>query len=1605
MAKPTIRFKGYTEDWEQRKLNEIADKVSEKNKNNEFSEPFTNSAEQGIISQKDYFDREIVNNENLNGYYIVRNDDFIYNPRISVTAPVGPINRNRLGRNGVMSPLYTVFRTHDIDNLYLEFYFKTTKWHRFMKLNGDSGARFDRFTISSTQFMEMPIPYPTLEEQQKIGEYFDSFDNLITLHHRKCEETKILKKYMLQKMFPQDGQKVPEIRFKGYTEDWEQRKFGEITELKSASRVHKDEWTSNGVPFYRSSDVMAAINGTENEKAYISEELYEKLSKVSGKLEEGDILVTGGGSVGNPYIVPDNKPLYTKDADLLWIKNKGKFHPYFLYEFFFSPTFRNYLGSISHVGTIAHYTITQLSDTPICLPSFEEQKEVGEYFQSLDNLITLHQRKPYFWNKFIVIDWEQRKLGDIYGSIGNAFVGTATPYYAEQGHFYLESNNVKDGQINHNSEIFINDEFYEKQKDKWLHTGDMVMVQSGHVGHAAVIPEELDNTAAHALIMFRNPKEKIEPYFLNYEYQTDKAKKKIENITTGNTIKHILASDMQEFVVDVPKYKEQKVIAGYFCNIDHLITLHHHKLFVINGTKLFTVIQCKYYSLLNILIKNKNTKEAKLMPELERIIEEKLIEQLVYGDSQWTYREDLKTEEDLWRNFKYILEQNNKDRLNGESLSDAEFEQVKNQLQFSSFYKAGEWLVGENGKVMVHVQRDTEKLHLVVMNHEHIAGGSSVYEVINQYSALKDEDDYYTVSRNRRFDVTLMINGLPMIHIELKNRQHSYMDGFNQIKKYISEGKFTGIFSAVQMFVVSNGVDTKYFAAASDTDLNAKFMSGWVDEKNNPVSDYLDFAKSVLRIPEAHEMIARYTVLDRDAKRLIILRPYQIHAIESIREASKIGKSGFVWHTTGSGKTLTSYKATRNLLMDIPSLDKTIFLIDRKDLDTQTSSAFQAYANNDVIAVDKTDNVNDLKKKLKSGDRKVIVTTIQKMQILVTKRLQEDTPEYNKIKNLRIAFVVDECHRAVTPKTKRELERFFGRSLWFGFTGTPRFAENPYAQMGDLPRTTEELYGKCLHKYTIQNAIKDNAVLGFQVEHNGPKNMEDETDPSLYDNETHMLRVLDIILNKSYQKFGLQNGKGQTYEAILTTSSIQLAQKYYELLSKVKNGETDLEIDERMRQVLPDYPKFAITYSVTENEEGSHVNQEKMQKSLNDYNEMFGTKFDLSQIQSYNENLNKRLARKDKKYKSRNRQLDLVIVVDRLLTGFDAPCLSTIFIDRQPMGPHDLIQAFSRTNRIFDPNKAYGQIVTFQAPVLFKECVDNAVKLYSAGSTEVALLAEWDKVEPAFKRALSALKAVAETPDEETDMSLKELKVFAKAFQTFDRLFAQIKSFTQYDESMLEDYGITEEEYEDYVGHYQNAMTKIKLAEPDDPQTPPEAEETVDTDYELMAYSSTKIDYEYIINLIQNIVTPDEDAEAVTPEERQKQIDEVKQYIEEMRKDNPKVADIMTTLVNEIEQDENKYKGQSIMNIVENMKHDCINQVVADFCVTWYASKDDVMYAALHYRNGEIPNESVIKSTIDYTRYKESQEKALPKFKYYSQCMAELRKVLDEEIKPLITVS
>lgn len=367
---PKLRFPGFTEEWEHRKLSEIADKVTEKNKNNDFSEPFTNSAEQGIISQKDYFDREIVNNENLNGYYIVRKNDFIYNPRISVSAPVGPINRNRLGRNGVMSPLYTVFRTHDIDNLYLEFYFKTTSWHRFMKLNGDSGARFDRFTISSTEFMKMPIPYPEIEEQKKIGEYFDQFDNLITLHQRRLKHWEGMKKGLLQKMFPKKGETCPQIRFPGFNDDWEQRKLrDEAIEMLAGGDIDKSKIVENGkYPIYANALTNDGIVG-----------YYDDYYRVKAPA----VTVTGRGDVGHAQARTVD---FTPVVRLLTIRSE--------HDAYFLENAINNHGVVVESTGVPQLTVPQLENYMIQFPkTIEEETKIGEYFRNLDNLITLHQRK------------------------------------------------------------------------------------------------------------------------------------------------------------------------------------------------------------------------------------------------------------------------------------------------------------------------------------------------------------------------------------------------------------------------------------------------------------------------------------------------------------------------------------------------------------------------------------------------------------------------------------------------------------------------------------------------------------------------------------------------------------------------------------------------------------------------------------------------------------------------------------------------------------------------------------------------------------------------------------------------------------------------------------------------------------------------------------------------------------------------------------------------------------------------------------------------------------------------------------------------------------
>lgn len=984
------------------------------------------------------------------------------------------------------------------------------------------------------------------------------------------------------------------------------------------------------------------------------------------------------------------------------------------------------------------------------------------------------------------------------------------------------------------------------------------------------------------------------------------------------------------------------------------------------------------------------------MAELESVIENRLIHQLCSGESQWTYRPDIRTEEDLWNNFKYILEQNNKAKLDDIPLSESEFAKVKNDLSHASFYDAGKWLVGENGKVYVHVQRGNETLHLVVMNNEHVAGGSSVYEVINQYQAFKDDNDVN--ARDRRFDVTLLINGIPLIHIELKNKEHSYMDGYRQIKKYIAEGKFHGIFSNVQMFVVSNAVDTKYFSAARDTELNKKFLTGWIDRENMPVCDYIDFAEAVLRIPQAHEMVTKYTVLDNDKKKLLILRPYQIHAIEAMREASKAGKSGYIWHTTGSGKTMTSYKATRNLLMDIPSIQKTVFLIDRKDLDLQTKGAFQSYADNDTIDVDDTEHVGSLIKKLADDNRQMIVTTRQKMQVMINRRLKEGTKEYNKIKALKVAFVVDECHRAVTPQTKRDIEKFFNNSIWFGFTGTPIFEENRYEQKGDLPQTTEELYGPCLHSYTIKEAIHDGAVLGFNVENLGPRDIPKDDEDKYYHSVNHMRNVLNIIINQSLAKFGMQNGRGKTYEAMLTVESIAIAQKYYDMILKIKAGEDELKISDDVKRILPDFPKVAITFSVSENEEQSQVNQDSMKRYLTYYNKLFGTKYAIEGLGAYNGNLNDRLARKEKRYADREQQVDIVIVVDRLLTGFDAPCLSTLFIDRPPMSPQGLIQAFSRTNRLYDQNKEYGQIVTFRSPKEYKKKINDALVLYSKGGIGQAIAEDWETVLNNFVLSLKTIRTFAPTPADVNGLSKKQKKTFIKLFRDLDHDYAHLKSFSTFEPENLDEYGFSQQIYEDYAAVYNNVIEELKKGPPDDT-----GDEPIRDDYDLVAYSKFKIDFEYIVELLQGFVDflDQKDIEFNEAEFEHKLL-ELKEIVKDFAEDNPKLSDLLLQVLDEIEQDKAKFMGQDMSVIINQMRYSAIDKEIEKFSKKWYVPFEAVKYEAYNYKDGELANENKLKELADYATYKMKTSEALIKWKFYKNLIKEFKEILMPEIGSLI---
>lgn len=973
--------------------------------------------------------------------------------------------------------------------------------------------------------------------------------------------------------------------------------------------------------------------------------------------------------------------------------------------------------------------------------------------------------------------------------------------------------------------------------------------------------------------------------------------------------------------------------------------------------------------------------------------EKKLIKELTTGQSQWTLREDIRTEEALWDNIRQKINQNNIDKLEGEELSDQEFNRIKEQMNFASFYQAGEWLKGENGHVTVEIQRGQHRLRLEVLNQNDITGGTTSYEVIHQLCVNKREQQF----QDRRLDVTLLFNGLPLIHIELKGPRVPRKEAFNQINKYIKEGIFKGSLSMVQMFVVMNEGGAQYIAAPKQgTTLNSKFLTSWLDENNQPIHGGINFAREVLSIPQAHHMISDYMVLDATSEALILLRPYQIQAIQKISQASYEGKSGFVWHTTGSGKTLTSYKVARNLLK-IPKIDKTIFLVDRKDLDDQTFTAFDAYSANDPVTIEATEHTTQLIKQLLSDNRHVIVTTRQKLDN-VMRRADEgqlSDKQVQQLRHLRIAFVVDECHRTISSEKQRILKRFFNESLWYGFTGTPIFAANAKQVKGDLAATTEEQYGPCLHRYTVKEAIHDKSVLGFKMDYQATFDEDDARavveaykpadkitmadivevesyiPKAYFETDAHRLEVIDAIINKSRKKFGMsrQTNKknGEFYEAILTVSSIKEAQRYYKLFREVIEGYSPVEISKETKRYSPDFPKIAITYSVSENEDDSVQNQEQMRQAMDDYNQMFGTHFTLENMNAYNQNLNARLARKQSRYQKREEQLDLVIVVDRLLTGFDAPCISTLFIDRAPQKPQDLIQAFSRTNRIFDENKRYGNVTTFRTPNLFKEHVDEALRLYSSGGEGSVLAPTWNETEEKFKEAVQQLNQFVHNPEEVYDFPQEGKKEFVSAFRAVNSAYNDLVVYEEYDPHQLEKYGMTMNRLEKLQTVYLNILEELQS---DD--EPADETELLDIDYEWTPIRTEEISYEYILNLMQQMVSQRDELQLIDDKTQQ----EVEDYIQKLAIEKEALAQYLREIWDNILANPYQYEGENIHQVLAEKIQAKETEYIQEFAKRWYVDEDEVRYAVQDYDGDQETDSADLKqlAKIAAANYKQHNE-------------------------------
>lgn len=739
----------------------------------------------------------------------------------------------------------------------------------------------------------------------------------------------------------------------------------------------------------------------------------------------------------------------------------------------------------------------------------------------------------------------------------------------------------------------------------------------------------------------------------------------------------------------------------------------------------------------------------------EAALENGLIATLQKMNYEYVHIEDEKA---LSANFKKQLEKHNKKRLEElgrTEFTESEFERILIHLEGGTRFEKAKKLRDPHAFEL----ESGERIWVEFFNRTHWC--QNEFQVSNQITVEG--------GKKCRYDVTLLINGLPLVQIELKRRGVELKQAYNQIQRY-HKTSLHGLFDYIQLFVISNGVNTRYFA--NNPNSGYKFTFNWTDAANVPFNDLEKFATVFFDKCTLGKIIGKYIVLHDSEKCMMVLRPYQFYAVEKILDrVENSNDNGYIWHTTGAGKTLTSFKAAQ-LVSELDDVDKVMFVVDRHDLDTQTQAEYEAF---EPGAVDSTDNTDELVRRLYSNSSKIIITTIQKLNAAVTKRWYSSRIE--EIRHSRIVMIFDECHRSHFGECHKNIVKFFDNTQMFGFTGTPIFVEN--AVDG---HTTKEIFGNCLHKYLIKDAIADENVLGFLVEYYHGSEDVDNAD------QDRMTEIAKFILNN----FNKSTFDGD-FDALFAVQSVPMLIRYYKIFKS-------LNPKIRIGAVFTYAANSSQDDDLTGMNTGGYVSDstgeaDELQAIMNDYNDMYGTSFTTENFRAYYDDINLRM----KKKKADMRPLDLCLVVGMFLTGFDSKKLNTLYVDKN-MEYHGLLQAFSRTNRVLNEKKRFGKVVCFRD---LKSKVDESIKLFSNGNPiEDIIRPPFEYVKKEYQELTKGF--LLRYPDPHSVdylQSENDKKRFILAFRDIIKKHAEIQIYDEFEED-APDLGMTEQQFMDFRSKY-----------------------------------------------------------------------------------------------------------------------------------------------------------------------------------------------------------